>query len=63
MPPSKMESEDGASNLGELPELKVGVPSFLEGSSEVLDGESKEGTPEPSVSKFADWGKLEGGEV
>ena len=34
MPPGKTESEDGASNLGELPELKAEVASFLEGSSE-----------------------------
>ena len=55
MPPSETESEDGASNLGEPPELKVEVASFLEGSSEALDGKSEEGPPEPSVSKFADW--------
>ena len=50
-----MGSEDRASNLGELPELKVEVASFLEGSSEASDGESKEGPLEPSVLKFANW--------
>ena len=50
-----MESEDRASNLGELPELKVEVASFLEGSLEALDGKSKEGPPELSVLKFANW--------
>ena len=55
MPPSEMESEDGASNLGDLPELKAEVVPFLEGSSEVLDGESEEGPLELPVSKFADW--------
>ena len=54
-PPGKMESEEGASNLGELPELKVEVASFLEGSLETLDGESEEMPPELAVSKFADW--------
>ena len=55
MPPSDMESEDGASNLGEPPELKVEVASFLEGSSEVSDGNSEEGSLEPSMLKFANW--------
>ena len=55
MPPSEMGSEDGASYLGELPELKAEVASFLEGSSEVSDGKSEKGPPEPSVSKFANW--------
>ena len=55
MPPSETESEDGASDLGDPPELKAEVASFLEGSSEVSDGESEEGPPEPSVLKFANW--------
>ena len=49
MPPSEMESEDRASNLGKLPELKVEVASFLEGSSEMSDGESEEEPLELSV--------------
>ena len=61
MPPGETESEDGASNLGELPELKVEVASFLEGSSEMLDGESKEMPPEPAVSKFTDWVRWKAG--
>ena len=55
MPPGEMESEDGASDLGEPPELKAEVASFLEGSSEMSDGKSKEMKPEPAVLKFADW--------
>ena len=55
MPPGKTESEDGASDLGELPELKAEVASFLEGSSEMSDGESEEMPPELAVLKFADW--------
>ena len=55
MPPGEMESEDGVSNLGELPELKAEVASFLEGSSEASDGESEEMPPELAVSKFANW--------
>ena len=55
MPPGEMESEDGATNSGELPELKVEVASFLEGSSEMSEGKSEEGPPELPVSKFANW--------
>ena len=55
MPPGETESEDGASNLGELLELKAEVASFLEGSSETSDGESEEMPPELAVSKFANW--------
>ena len=55
MPHGETESEDGASNLGEPPELKAEVASFLEGSSETSDGESEEMPPEPAVLKFANW--------
>ena len=55
IPPGKMESEYSASNLGELPELKAEIASFLEGSSEMLDGESGEMPLELAVLKFADW--------
>ena len=61
MPPSKTESEDGASNLREPPELKAEVASFLEGSSETSDGESKEMPPELAVSKFANWVRWKAG--
>ena len=54
-PCSNTESEDGVSNLGEPPELKAEVASFLEGSTEVSDGDSEEGPLEPPVLKFADW--------
>ena len=55
MPPGETESEDGASNLGELAELKAELASFLEGSLEMSDGESEETPPELAVSKFANW--------
>ena len=55
MPPGETESEDGASNLGELLQLKVEVASFLEGSLEMSDGESEEMPLEPAVLKFTDW--------
>ena len=55
MPPSEMEPENGASDLGDPPELKAEVASFLEGSSEVLDGKSEEGPLEQSVSKLTNW--------
>ena len=55
MPPGKMESEDGASDLGELLELKAEVASFLEGSLEMSDGNSEEMPLELAVSKFANW--------
>ena len=60
--PSKMEPEDGASNLGELPKLKTEVASFLEGSSEMSDGKSKEMPQELAVSKFANWVRWKVGE-
>ena len=41
--------------IEELLELKAEVASFLEGSSEMLDGESKEMPPELAVLKFTNW--------
>ena len=61
MPPDEMESEDRASDLGELPELKAEVASFLEGSSETSDGESKEMLLEPAVLKFTNWVRWKAG--
>ena len=55
MLPGKMGSEDRASDLGEPPELKAEVASFLEGSSETSDCESEKMPLEPAVSKFAEW--------
>ena len=55
MPPGEMESEDGTSNLGELPKLKAEVASFLQGSSETSDGEGEEMPLELAVLKFANW--------
>ena len=61
MPPGKTESEDGASNLGEPPGLKVEVASFLEGSLETSDGKSKETPPELAVLKLANWVRWKAG--
>ena len=60
--PGEMEPEDGTSNLGEPPKLKAEVASFLEGSSEMSDGGSKEMLQEPAVSKFSDWVRWKVGE-
>ena len=62
MSPGKMEPEDRTSNLGELPKLKAEVASFLEGSSETLDGRSEEVLQELAVSKFSDWVRWKVGE-
>ena len=43
------------SDLGELPELKPAVASFLCGSPETSDDEGKEMPPEPAVLDFAEW--------
>ena len=51
-------------NLEELPELKAKVASFLEGSLEVLDGESEEdATQSHGCVEVCQLGKVEGGEV
>ena len=43
------------SDLGELPELKPAVASFLQGSPETLDEEGEKLPPEPPVSNYAKW--------
>ena len=48
-------SKGGDSDLGELPELKPAVASFLWGSPETSDNEGKEMSPEPAVFDFAEW--------
>ena len=51
----KEESEGGDSDLGEPPELKPAVASFLWGSPETSDDEGEEMPPEPTVLDFAEW--------
>ena len=55
MPVGETGSEGRDSNLGEPPELKVEVASFLHESSETSDEEDMQMPPEPAVSKFTDW--------
>ena len=55
MPSGRMGSEGGDSDLGEPPQLKVEVASFLQGSSKMPEDEHEEMLPEPSVSKSAKW--------
>ena len=55
MPSGRMGSEGGDSDLGEPPQLKAEVASFLQGSSKMPEDEDEEMLPEPSVSKSAEW--------
>ena len=55
MPSGKEGCKGGDSDLGELPELKPAVTSFLQGSPEILDDEGKKTPPEPAVLDFAEW--------
>ena len=55
MPSGKEGPEDRDSDLGELPELKPAVASFLQGSPETLDAEGEEMPLEPAVLDFAEW--------
>ena len=55
MPSGKEGSEGRDSDLGEPPELKPAVASFLWGSPETLDDEGKEMPLEPAVLDFAEW--------
>ena len=43
------------SDLGEPPQLKVEVASFLQGSSEMPEDKDEEMLPEPSIYKSAKW--------
>ena len=52
-PQGRTGSEDGESDLGDLPELKVEVASFLQGSSETSCDEDL--PLEPPVSRPTDW--------
>ena len=47
--------EGGEADLGELPELKPAVASFLQGSPETSDNEGEKMPPEPTVSDSAEW--------
>ena len=48
-------SEGRDSDLGELPELKPAVASFLQGSPETSDDEGEKTPLEPTVLDFAEW--------
>ena len=43
------------SDLGEPPELKPAVASFLQGSPETSDNEGNRTPPEPAILDFAEW--------
>ena len=51
----RMGSEGKDSDLGEPPQLKAEVASFLEGSSKMLEDKDEEMLPEPSIYKSAEW--------
>ena len=55
MPSGRMGSKDRGWDLGEPPQLKVEVASFLQGSSGMSEDKDEEMLPEPSVSKPAEW--------
>ena len=50
-----MGSEGGDSDLGEPPQLKAEVASFLQGSSEMPKDKGEEMLPVPSIYKSAKW--------
>ena len=54
--PSGREGSEGRDfNLGEPPELKPAVASFLWGSPKTSDDEGKKTPPEPTILDFAEW--------
>ena len=55
MPSGRTGSKGRDSDLGEPPQLKAEVASFLQGSSEMPEDEGVEILPEPSVYKSAEW--------
>ena len=55
MPSGKEGFEGRDSDLGEPPELKPAVASFLQGSPETSDEEGEEMPLEPAVLDFAEW--------
>ena len=50
----RMGSKGEDSDLGEPPQLKAEVASFLQGSSEMLEDKNEEMLPEPSIYKSAE---------
>ena len=50
-----MGSKGKDSDLGEPPQLKVEVASFMQGSSEMPEDKDEEVLPEPSIYKSAKW--------
>ena len=55
MPSGRTGSEGRDSDLGEPPQLRAEVASFLQGSSEMPEEENKEMSPEPPISQPAEW--------
>ena len=55
MPPGEEGSQGRGSDLGELPELKPTVASFLQGSPETLDQEGENTPQEPDIIDFSLW--------
>ena len=55
MPSGKGGSKGRDSDLGEPPELKPAVASFLWGSPEISDNEGEKTPLEPTVLDFAEW--------
>ena len=55
MPSGGKGSEGGESDLGEPPQLKAEVASFLQGSSKMPEEEDEEMLPEPPVSQSTEW--------
>ena len=55
MLPGRTGSEGEDSDLGEPPQLKAEVASFLQGSSEMPEDKDEEMLPEPSIYKSTKW--------
>ena len=51
----RMGSEGKDLDLGEPPQLKAEVASFLQGSSKILEDKDEEVLPEPSIYKSTEW--------
>ena len=55
MPSGREGSEGGDFDLGEPPELKPAVASFLQGSPETSDNKGEKMPPETAILDFAEW--------